>query len=136
MEDTVLRLEWPDGGGIYYQEGAKSFCNYMDWDVERHPTPYNDDRLMSNLFQKSGSRYEFSEFHFRFSSLDQLRRWFFEDKILRMMHDRGVVVSEYVCHWDDVVHGHTQAIFLREKAKRHTQYGILEYFGLRSVDSA
>ena len=72
-------------------------------------------------------RFKEGNFIFGFSSIDQLRRWLYDDAWLKGLNEKGFVLSIYE---GDVRHGHTQAVINKETAVLIEQHKIADYFQL------
>lgn len=132
MNNTIFRIETGDGSGMY---------RGPDWDGEfetgaatdKHPCPHNDSKLVDEnkeLFYSIGDnewRFDASEFIFGFSSVDQLRRWLYNDSWLESLDKEGFVLSIYE---GDVRHGHTQAVINKATSKLVAKHNIREFFKL------
>lgn len=113
----VYRVEDKDGKGMYC--GRVSLWGMHD--PVRHPTPMDDSRLMRSFQRDTGgigdARTEFDKFlfdefgrvRFGFSSLDQLRRWIYDDEWKDTLYVYGFKLNVYEC--DRVWVGDTQAVF-------------------------
>lgn len=119
----IFRFEYSDGSGIYFRNDGKSLTDLMEFDF-RHPNPYED----TPIFDRVG--YGISRYTFGFSSLEQLRSWFYSDDLLKKFHCKDVVIAEYLCYAKDVVFGNAQTIFERNNSIGKTQYNIKDYFKL------
>jgi hypothetical protein len=124
---AVYRLETVGGTGVYGTPAS----NHLDFDPFRHPMPSDDSLLMQSLkmrnlkFQGYGSL----EIHFGFSSLEQLRSWFYNDDWIRNISNEGIVLSIYEA--EDVYFGNSQLCFNRSSAVLKSQNNLVEFFKLR-----
>lgn len=134
-KSTVYRIEDADGDGVY--RGAVSLYNYPQFNEfsqdRRHPVPREDSKLMNALPKTAKEPDEFSRdlmtirrkwiesFIFGFSSLGQLRAWFYDDTVLEWLHDNGfkLVAYEGVAY-----HGNAQSI-IRKKSKKINEYSLM-----------
>lgn len=127
---TIYRFEYSDGRGIFYRSPSdpKNLSEQLSTDDYRHPVPRRDSGLTDGL----GRDWEWKlhKYHFGFGSLEQLRSWFYNDSMLSLLHERQVVIAEYLCYPEDIVVGNAQAIFKRDKSFGKTQYNIRDYFSL------
>lgn len=112
-----------------------------DWDgadesdknSSQHPVPHQDSKLVDenkDLFVcPSYGEYRFysRKFIFGFSSIEQLRRWIYNDAWLKSLDEKGYVLSIYE---GDVRHGHTQAVINRDSAVLIDKHKISDYFQL------
>lgn len=129
MSTTIYRIETPEGAGMYCSR-VSNITNEMQ-DMFKHPMPDEDDLLVFALKDKSenGSYILWSKlehYYFGFSSVEQLRRWIYQDEWLRILHDDGLVIT--VIESNDVLLGHTQAMFSGRVSEQ--QHSILEFFNL------
>jgi len=117
------RLENSKGHGIYAsEEDIADFCRkFSNKHKERHPAPEEDSKLLENckgadIFQVSyysGVNYfRGSDYIFGFSSPDQFRAWFFNDKFLKFAEKKGIKLNLY--ETDDSFKGNTQMIARKE----------------------
>ena len=62
-----------------------------------HPMPYEDSKLMVSLKLNMASDWWFvrGKYRYGFNSLDQFRAWFYDDKDLIFLHERGFHLSIY-----------------------------------------
>ena len=132
MNNRIFRVETVEGKGIY---------RGPDWDgvdesgsdSSKHPMPHKDSKLLDenkDLFYHIGDgEYRFLDydFIFGFSSIDQLRRWLYNDEWLSGLDRQGFVLSIYE---GDVRHGHTQAVINKDTAVLVAQHKISDYFKL------
>jgi len=132
MKDKIFRIENLEKRGIY---------RGPDWDgvydtvagSKIHPSPHNDSKLLDEnkdlfySFDVDEWRFLADEFVFGFSSIDQLRRWLYNDAWLRSLDEKGYMLSIYE---GDVRHGHTQAVIDKSTAELVEQHKISEFFNL------
>jgi len=80
---------------------------------QRHP-PLWSDSMLKDALKKDGisTRISSTNFRFGFSSMEQLRAWFFDDNVLLQLEDMGFVLGVYEA---DVWVGNCQAIILAEE---------------------
>ena len=129
MSTTIYRIETPEGEGMYHSGASEVTSNLHH--PYRHPEPDEDDLLAPVLISKSGGSehiawYALRNYYFGFSSVEQLRRWIYQDEWLRGLHNDGLVIT--VIESDDVLLGHTQAMFDGRVSEQ--QHSILEFFNL------
>lgn len=116
----IYRIELENGDGCYRpSDNSKLFSNlasqeleidYYDFHDYRHPCPSEDSGL-------DIEHEEIAQYRHGFSSIGQLRTWFYRDDILLMLHRAGYrcAVYEYNGSIPDVYRlGHSQALFKRE----------------------
>lgn len=130
--NKIFRIETESGVGMY---------RGPDWDgvwetgaaTHKHPCPHNDSKLIDeniDLFYSLGDnewRFGDDDFIFGFSSIDQLRRWLYNDSWLESLDSEGFVLSIYE---GDVRHGHTQAVIDKTTARLVKKHKIREFFKL------
>lgn len=131
MNNRIFRIETAEGKGMYRGPDWDG-VNESSWDSSKHPMPHQDSKLVDengDLFYRFGGEYRFfaSNFIFGFSSIDQLRRWLYNDSWLNALDDEGFMLSIYE---GDVRHGHTQAVINRDSAVLIDKYKISDYFQL------
>ena len=78
----------------------------------RHPVPQDDSLLMESLRKDGFSEPYFPRFRFGFKSIEQLRAWFYDDKILLALEALGFKLAIYDA---DVLVGSSQAVILDEE---------------------
>lgn len=71
-----------------------------------HPMPCQDELFMTNMMKKRCSA---SFFLYGFTSIDQLRRWFYRDEWLHALHKKGFTLNVYAVAEEHFCQGHTQA---------------------------
>ena len=116
---TIYRIEDIKGRGPY--RGVCDIQSAFD-DEPRHPVPRNDSKLCetaSHLFRKDpygpyGAIFDAPNFVFGYSSIKQLRAWFYKDEPLRILHKNGysLLHLEGECY-----HGNSQAIINKTTMK-------------------
>ena len=120
----VYRIENAAGGGVYRATGW-TFGEYYTSDSPRHPLPYQDSKLMRAIPDEciywNGTLK--SMLSYGFSSLDQLRCWFYVDEWREAMHRNGFSVSVYS---GDVYVGDTQAVFIKEDCVLVSKFSLLD----------
>lgn len=118
----VYRLEHTEtGAGVYdFTSGVVEFDNI------RHPLPHTDTKLQSSLYNKE--IYVFYGHHFGFSSIDQLRAWFYNDDWLYKLSLKGVVLSVYAAK--EYYGGNSQCVFKKATATLLGKHDLVEYFHL------
>ena len=68
--------------------------------------------------QKNSNKGEVNfDYYFGFTDETQLRTWFYRDKWLSMMKERGLKLTIWEVNATDAIIGHTQLAFIRERAK-------------------
>lgn len=126
----VFRFEDSSGIGPYRSNISSPDIKF---DSFRHPLPYEDSKLSSKTEEygidlKYGTLPEF--LRFGFSSLDQLRNWFYSNNMLIELHRAGFVLKIYESN--AVYEGWSQCLFDKrpEKSTCIAEENILEYFQL------
>ena len=105
---TIFRLELPDGRGVYmyryhlgYGHALEDHNNHPYW-----PAPEKDDMGTS----------AWSDMHFGFTSLEQMRNWFCGAERL-YLSTFGIMLSCYSAR-GPIVAGRKQVAFYRQAAER------------------
>ena len=75
---------------------------------DTHPEPFEDSLLMENLEELPEFKWE--DYKFGFDSYKQFRRWFYHDKLLNRLMNRGFVLNLYRVDSSKMFVGYTQAI--------------------------
>lgn len=115
----VYRLEHTEtGSGVY-----DFTTDVVEFDSSRHPLPHFDTKLQSSLQNRPIYRY-----HFGFSSIDQLRAWFYNDDWLYKLSLKGVVLSVYAAK--EYYGGNSQCVFKKATATLLGKHDLVEYFHL------
>lgn len=124
----VYRIEDDKGVGMYHSSKVEGdeYCVPVDYD--RHPTPF-DDSLLCNKWREM-SVIDRKSHIFGFSSVEQLRNWIYNDLWLKNLHEEGFVISVFSVERENVIEGHTQALFVRDKATSWVSLSIIEFFNL------
>ena len=110
------RIENKAGHGPYHSNSLFTAGFKMEkYSGDRHPSPSQDSALWEGLkaAQNCGST-GFPDVHpyiFGFSSLEQLRAWFFADEVLTYLHEQGFRLYESEV---ERIAGNSQAICLKE----------------------
>ena len=115
----VFRVEDAQGRGFYRGPWFEMHMRLLDGnDSIAHPTPYADSQygISEDARKERDPEHWIGKQVFGFVSLDQLRRWFYNDTWLQGMHP-SMRISVYECPADDPVIGRTQCTFTRGKAK-------------------
>ena len=125
-KSIVFRIEDEKGCGVYRGEtNLYNYRKYGDFTRDRvHPVPKCDSKLMQSI-PKCGKRLDcfgveepkfkwIFNFVFGFSSIEQLRAWFYEDEVIEWLHENGfsLVVYEGIAY-----HGNCQSI-VRQGSKQ------------------
>ncbi len=121
----VYRIETEDGDGPYGGAEPKWGLN-KPYCGDRHPTPEDDSKLRDAWIKIVRDGFS-SDWRFGFTSVDQMRAWFYEDDWLVAMHDIGLGLVVYGCSTDEVRLGHTQAVFERGRCDVVERHALTEY---------
>ena len=113
----VYRLETLEGVGVYkareiYPMLARILNDYVD--LPNHPCPFTDKGLRNSSFRFD----ELLEFNFGFSSLSQLRDWFFHRADRQLISECGVVCAVYEVEDEHFHLGEKQCVFKKSHAKK------------------
>ena len=133
----VYRIESSVGSGMYYAGNAQWILDSEDT-YEKHPSPKRDSLLAPILIKKGLYCEVFDnlicdEYKFGFDSIEQLRRWIYEDRWLVALHEHEMMIAEYELPDEDVLVGHTQVMFKRQDKYDKEQFNILHYFNLEET---
>jgi len=111
----VYRIEDKNGRGPYqgYNLNIPGFCT-----VE-HPAPYTEASLKWKFLKNQESWY------FGFDSLDQLKRWFYNQQWLETLHEAGLRITVWEVDTSYFRASKTQAVFLRKKAVKVSEQPII-----------
>lgn len=123
----VYRLETIGGTGVYNTSASMT----IDFDGKRHPMPNDDSLLMENLLMHNLdilSGYGNLGVHFGFSSIEQLRSWFYNDNWIRDISERDIILSIYEA--EEVYLGNSQMCFNRSTASLKSQNNLIDFFKL------
>lgn len=141
----ILRIEDVNGGGLYRGENRDNNPLVLDdgelfFGSDKHPIPWDDSRLMASYeLADQRSKYESADgvsscylhdYHYGFSSPEQMRSWIYKDQWLKDMGPNGFRLAVFEMDERDVLLGNTQACFLRENAKTVTFHDAAEFFNL------
>ncbi len=108
---TILRFEHPDSLGMYgVQDGKEMSAAYEVFGVDapNHRAPADDKKLCKAAAKAEAN---LSDYFYAFSSIAQARRWCYRNDWLVGLHERGVVLSEYVCEISETLVGNFQVCF-------------------------
>lgn len=134
----LIRIEHPKTGcGIYYSRSQRSqklnnfLCDFSAG--EKHPEPRDDSKLYITLKEKyrtvrledgvAGAGFLL----YGFSSINQLRAWFYSDDILQEMHNSGFVIVEIE---GDITEGNCQATVDKTTITSKVQFNLEKYLNL------
>lgn len=92
---------------------------FSSYKIQR-PVPYDDPLLKYNLFKRFGNRENINklklQWHgFAFDSLDQLHKWFDDEKELKMLMNLGFRVHCEKVNQSDIIHGLKQIWIIKDK---------------------
>ena len=113
----VYRLETLEGVGVYtareiYPMLTRILNEYVS--LPNHPGPFTDSGLRSSSFRFG----ELLEFNFGFSSLRQLRDWFFNRADRQLISECGIVCAVYEVEDEHFHLGERQCVFKKSHAKK------------------
>jgi len=106
------RIENAAGHGPYHSNCLfRAGFSVNTYTGDRHPAPHQDSALWEGLEIEQGGYPDVKPYIFGFSSLEQLRAWFFADKVLKYLRENGFrLYSSNVQR----IAGNSQAICLKE----------------------
>jgi hypothetical protein len=112
------RIQNKAGHGPYHSNCL--FCTGFTPDkytCERHPAPSQDSQLVANFKASKykgdvGRSGDVRPFIFGFSSIEQLRAWFFADEVLSYLFDNGFSLWESNC---EIFAGNSLALALKSE---------------------
>ena len=114
------RIQDADGVGPFWGKANLYDCPVWSED-DRHPLPYRDTKLKESIEKETGETFSevtifkgrFQEFVYGFSSLEQLRTWFYNDEIIKWLAANGFILAESSdC---ESISGNSQAVTLKSK---------------------
>lgn len=120
----VYRLETPEGVGVYtareiYPMLTRILNEYVE--LPNHPGPFTDKGL-KNLFLQYD---ELFAFNFGFSSLRQLKDWFFNREDRQLIAECGIVCAVYEVEDEHFHLGERQCVFKKRHAKKVGQVDFI-----------
>lgn len=118
MTELVYRIEGPDGKGPYH---SYMKVLYVNDGPHVHPSPYNDEGLRE--WYNAVTAKSMKSYSYGFSSLAQLRRWFYQTGWLHDLHNHGFVVKVYRAA--DAHHGDKQSVFKKELSHVETELSLI-----------
>lgn len=107
-----FRIENDEKIGVYNGQGREVMELWAEADGREtlaccaHPCPWDDSLI--NLFLSNTGGGIWGEYFFGFTSIEQMRRWFYNDDILALLDQSGYHLSVY--EFPSIVSGHTQAM--------------------------
>ena len=104
IQNELGRGPYSFSWGEYVSEGA------------RHPSPCEDSGMAVEWGQRNFRNVASLDYYFGFTNETQLRTWFYRDKWLSMMKEHGLKLTIWEVAAADVIVGHTQLAFIRERA--------------------
>ena len=120
----VYRLETLEGVGVYTaREIHPMLTSILNEYVElpNHPGPFTDKGL-KNIFFKCD---ELLAFNFGFSSLRQLKDWFFHREDRQLISECGIVCAVYEVEDEHFHLGERQCVFKKGHAKKVGQVAFI-----------
>lgn len=132
MTVTVYRIEHIENGNGPYNNSKFDMADYHDsMDQIRHPTINNDSLLnynWRNLRYSRAAHYGwFEDWYFAFSSIEQMRAWFYQDEWLELLDDHGFVLREYEVEDMYFLQGNAQCMLKKEKALCFNEERLTKY---------
>lgn len=120
----VYRLETLEGVGVYtareiYPMLTRILNDYVG--LPNHPGPFTDKGLRNSSFRIG----ELLEFNFGFSSLRQLRDWFFLREDRQLISECGIVCAVYEVEDGHFHLGEMQCVFKKSHAKKVGQVDFI-----------
>lgn len=127
----LYRIQGEDGTGPYFSFPAKlAIENWMarmglecNADHPNHPLPHRDSKLRDALYENDIC---VDDCLFGFESPEALRRWFFEDQVLKDLHEYGMSLAVYE---GDIYHGYTQSIIMKDTERLIETRSLLSLLG-------
>lgn len=141
----IYRVERFDGTGPYVGQHELPEKILPSGFTNEHPDPSDDSLLVDRINMQIRREAEDDEhyrpvsmfsfimdrgYFFGFNSQDQLRRWFYADEWLVKLDQNGFNLSVYEVPPQYVFVGHTQAVFLREKATQKYRVDLCDFFAI------
>lgn len=124
MNGTIYRIENSLGEGAYRGRPWVSIEDYIYTDTNSHPNPNNDSGLKMNAPHLYNDGYfEASEFFFGFSSISQLKAWFYNDKLLETFDRSGYFLVELE---GEVYHGNAQSVINKSTSILKNRTSLLD----------
>ena len=106
---------------------------------DKHPTPEKDSLFVENALLRYPaahdsywglSIYKIKFLKFGFADKNQLRAWFYDDGVFRLMHDANFHIVEIEVK--DAIIGHTQVAYdSTDDIISQTEHNILEYLNIK-----
>ena len=131
VKKTIFRVIGESGKGMYRDDDTYQVMVDADLgcSIKTHPCPAQDSLLVENLKPYNAfDRYDYfiaDQFVFGFSSVEQMRRWLFNDGIIRRLDAAGATVIEMT---GLVIEGHTQAVIEAETAIEINRWSLVDFF--------
>lgn len=122
MAVLIYRIEHPESGEGPYAGGDVCWGDHFPGS-ERHPSP-EDDSGLEDFWLRLGFD-ERREWSFSFSSIAQLRAWFYQDSWLQAMHEAGFKLTVWEVEPGGWQLGHAQAIFRKADARKIREQDLI-----------
>ena len=124
MNGTIYRIENSLGEGAYRGRPWVSIEDFCP-DADNHPSPNRDSGLRASaphLYDDCGFFME-GEFFFGFSSISQLKAWFYNDKLLEEFDKKGYFLVELE---GEVYHGNAQSVINKSTSILKNKTSLLD----------
>lgn len=121
----IYRIENDAEKGVFHGMGYQStqiFCDSglsRDYQAKFHPAPWQDSKLKEGLKGR-----DMDDYHFGFSSIDQLLTWFPNEEVREMLNENSFFVSVYES--EDFVKGNSQSCFILKSAKLEKTLNLVD----------
>lgn len=130
----VYRVEHREtGNGPYAASKWRGRANWEFSNSLRHPTAPEDEPLWDQLWalgvrDRWGTEEIFSQYHFAFASMEQLREWFHDHDMLESLDESGYCVAVYEVRRmkGACLVGRAQAMFVKAWSRLVERVSILE----------
>lgn len=112
---TVYRIEDADCRGMYCTDSTIFLPEEFEVDgihvdaKVHHPTPQNDALIIENMHKQDMCINKYHQFGF--NSIEQLRKWIFNDYWIDKLHKHGFFLSIIQIEERYFIDGNTQVIF-------------------------
>lgn len=117
----VYRAENDELEGMYSSEVSRFMFELQS----RHPSPH-DDMALKGPWNQICDDDRTSEFHFGFSSIEQLKFWIYMEEWRQGLTEEGFKISVYEIEEAYTLIGETQCVFQTEYAQLDHRLSLLE----------